>query len=657
MKNIFIALIFTVLLSANSFSQDLEYMDYNWEESPEFNEVSNDTTFPVVVLKLFQSNEYSFDESGNNFFNYYLYHKKVKLLTHTGVEMYNKIYIPFDDEDNFLMIKARAINKDGKIIEMNKQDIKEGVDSETEQTYRFFAMDGVEVGSEVEYLYLRKKAPSLTGMIYGVQKEYPIRDFKADIISPQFLEFKAKSYNNLPEFKVDTIIENKLRWYCELDSIEGIKEQEQTAFDANLMYYAFKLYKNHSTGKKDLYSYGNISKALYESVYVIPDKKDNAAIKKIIKAIDIDKTNTESTIRSVENYIKTNYIFKEFSLAELEEPKSIIKSKVYNEIGAIRLFAGIFKKLGIKHELVLTCDRFDYRFDKDFELYTFLQEYLIYFPEIDMYMSPTNIFGRLGFPWFSYFNNYGLFIKEISMGDFNTGLGKVKFIETIDYKKSQDIIDISVKIPNDFTDTEYHLDRQMTGYNAYNYQPYYDFIKEEKDIKEFNEDIVRYIDKEGKIKSIEIENEGANNFGQKPFICKADVNAEGFFEKAGDKYLFKVGELIGPQMEMYEEENRTMNLEFYYNREYIRTIKFNIPEGYTMKNHEELELSEAYMLDNDTSMAFVSKVDVKDKEVTIYINEYYKEISYPVEVYNDYRRVMNAAANFNKKVIIFTKNE
>ncbi len=61
-------------------------------------------------------------------------------------------------------------------------------------------------------------------------------------------------------------------------------------------------------------------------------------------------------------------------------------------------------------------------------------------------------------------------------------------------------------------------------------------------------------------------------------------------EKAGPRILFKVGELIGPQIEMYRDDERTAEVENDFNRMYDRTIKIRLPKGYQVKNLGRFEI-------------------------------------------------------------------
>ncbi|MEI7596323.1 MAG: DUF3857 domain-containing protein [Bacteroidota bacterium] len=657
MKKLTFLFTFAAILIAstlNAQTTERRYLNYNWEENPKLTNTDLDTSNNSIVIFSKNYNEYVYENSV--LCEYKTTHKRVKLITHVGIESNNKVYIPLLEDDKAITEKARVIKNDGTIRELKKDEIKEGYEQESGTKFHYFAFEGIEIGCEIEYLYCIKRDPSLNGSIVTIQLGIPILHSEIKYITPGNLGFKFKSYNGCPDAVYDTTEKENNVWVINKDSIPRLKDEDGAALEANKMKYAFKLNSNSANGKKDIYAYGPVASDLYDGIYNKNESKDTKAINSLIKEMKLDANNEEAKIRLVENYLKTNFIYYESSEPDKSILLKVIANKAYNDFGAAMLFANVFKALDIEHELVLTSDRFETKFDKEFECYTYLSKYLIYFPKIKKYLSPADNFTRLGFPNTENINNYGLFIKTVSMGDYNTGLGKIKFIQGAKYDESLDILKINVDIPQDFTDTKLQITREMTGYQAANYQPFFDFIKEADKLKEFSESIIKYIDKEGTIENLTFENNKGNFLGQKPLIAKANIKSDYFFEKAGSKYLFKAGLLIGPQQELYKKEERKLPLEFPYSHGYIRNIAFNIPDGYKISNLDQLKINEVFVKDGkDTTMSFNSNYVVENNKVTISITEYYNEYGYPVSEFEEYRRVANASANFNKVVLVFEK--
>ena len=127
-----------------------------------------------------------------------------------------------------------------------------------------------------------------------------------------------------------------------------------------------------------------------------------------------------------------------------------------------------------------------------------------------------------------------------------------------------------------------------------NLHPFMNLIQPNRINEVIDQYFVQNSDKNAKVLKREFINEDPSLFGVKPFVVKFDISSEYFVEKKGDKYLFKLGDLIGPQMEMQQEKKRILPLEAEFNRSYYRTIKINIPEGYQISNLEDIKIKNSY---------------------------------------------------------------
>jgi hypothetical protein len=59
-------------------------------------------------------------------------------------------------------------------------------------------------------------------------------------------------------------------------------------------------------------------------------------------------------------------------------------------------------------------------------------------------------------------------------------------------------------------------------------------------------------------------------------------------------------------------------------------------------------------INNKTEAAFISNYNKKDNEIVVENTEYYNIINYPLSCFEDYKAVINAAADFNKIVVILS---
>ncbi len=652
-------LLFTIpflFLTSVLFAQDdltPIVLDYDWQENPVYHVNENDTN-ELIAIKDKNIIEFFFINEGLS--EYRVKHRVLWLNSDQAIEDNNKIYLPYNSSSELITNKARVITKDGKVIELSEDKILTAKDEETGEVYKYFTFEGVEKGSFVEYLYTLKKYPSYKGKKMGFQTSNPRYNIEFDLYAPNNLIFAFKSYNGLPDIIEDTIIEDRRHWSFKVDSMPALASESQGAYHANKQFIIYKLDRNTYSNTTDISSYANVSEDAYAYIYANTSKAGQKKLKKFLKQIVINESwDDKKKIRAVEDYVKKTIFEIEGNNEKFSDVEFVIDNKFADEVGFMRVYTGLFKLLEIPTQLVLTSDRFNLKFDKDFEAYNFLQEYLIYFPKIKSFISPTDIGSRLDYPPTEFINNYGLFIKEVTLGDFTTGIGKIRFIEPNDYKKNFDEIIVDVKFDeDDFIKTELHIKRSSGGYYAMNIQPYLEIVDEELKT-ELIESELKYFDEDMEIVEIESKNISPKDFGIHPMIVEGTVKSEAFMEKAGNKYLFNVGGLIGPQMEMYNEKKRVLPYESQFTRNYHRVITFTIPEGYKIKNLEDLNIDKSKVEKGKTLYSFKSSYTVKGNLVTVTCDEFYNVIVVQPEDFEDYTEVMNGAADFNKINLIMVK--
>jgi hypothetical protein len=128
-------------------------------------------------------------------------------------------------------------------------------------------------------------------------------------------------------------------------------------------------------------------------------------------------------------------------------------------------------------------------------------------------------------------------------------------------------------------------------------------------------------------------------------------------EKAGLNYSFDVGKVIGPQAEMYEDKQRMTDIENDNNHGYIRTLRVVVPEGYVVTNINDVVMDVFVERNATRTMQFKSSYVQEGNTYVITVHEFYNEIRVPKADYELFRKVINAAADFNKKHLVFEKKK
>ena len=249
-------------------------------------------------------------------------------------------------------------------------------------------------------------------------------------------------------------------------------------------------------------------------------------------------------------------------------------------------------------------------------------------------------------------DNYGLFIKEVIVGDYKSAVGKIKYIAPVKVEETVDVMDVTINFNKEnLTENIVHFDRAFSGYYAMNIQPYMHLIQGEKK-EELVDNFIENITKELEITKRTLVNDNSELFGVKPLQFIVDFTTEAFVEKAGRKYLFKLGDLIGPQMQLYQEKKRVLPLEEQFHRSYFRTLTINIPEGYKITNLDDINIDNSYIEKDKELFSFKSFYKLEGNKLTITADEHYRENIVKVPIYEAYRTVINSAADFNKIVLL-----
>lgn len=652
MKNIALCAAFLAAFSYAEAKTGSIVADYDWNNAPVITALTEDELKESqLYVKDVQAIEYYVDEEIGFIFQNILVHKLVHLNDGDAVDNFNKISFPAASYTEFITRKARVIKKDGSVINLKDKDIIPH--TEGGYAYDYFALEGIEVGDEVEFLYSYKSWPSMNGRLVPLQDEHvPKRECTYTIIAPEELEFKVKSYNGFPELVRDSSYEDVIYLTATYHNMPKFKEEKYASTDANLAYIIFRLEKNNFRGE-EIDPYPDFAKSIANTFGEIDPAK--VKIKKLVKEAEIEEGQSdEEKLRLAENYIKDNYSSSSYS----SDVKEVIKKKEGSEYGMLKTYATLFRYLDIKYELVYTTDRSEFKFDPEFDCTIFLQEVLFYFPRLDMYMAPFSQTSRLGLPPMFNTANPGLFVKFIELNETFTGYSTVKMIEPLPADRTTDKLEVEVSF-EELPVSKVKVDRELTGYAANSEQVLYDYMNDE-DKKEIEEAFVKFIDEDMEISDIEVVNLGIGNVVVKPIRINATFTSEGFVSKAGDNYLISVGRLIGPQGEMYNEAERRLPVENYYNHTYKRTIVVHIPEGFEISDETSLEILSKNVSftpegAEESDIGFISTYKVEGNKIIIEIEEYYKTIHFDLERYQEFKDVINAAADFNKIQLLIKK--
>lgn len=623
---------------------------YEWQKDRQRVSLSaEERALSEIVLKHHVQYEYVFEN--NQFVMYMTTHLIVWVNNNEAIEKNNKIYIPMNNTIELVTLKARSINKEGKAVYFDINNLKEVKDEES-GNYRIFAVEGVELDSEVEYFYTKKMNPDSFDRVY-TQFDCPTKISSFKLISPSHLKFDFRSYGGYSEILQNAKNTEANEYYGAATNIPALKKEQFSYFDANRKRIEFKLAYNTARSKARLNTWEEAAKTFY-AVLSEKGKGDEKAVDKFVKNLgDNASLSLDERIKKIEKKIKTDIKIEPRQYGnELSQLESVVKNKVASGRGITKLFFLTFEKVGIKCYPVITCSRERKRFDPTFDTWNYLDDFLLYFPDAGKFMAPVSFEARYPLVPPEFTSQQGLFIEPFQVGSVNSALSSIDMIPATDYKLNNDDMDIAVTFSDDLSTNTVAHKRDFGGYNALQFMNYYELMTKEQR-SGMVEDITKQTAPDAVIKRWECT--PLTEPETYKFIMDVTFESTHFIEKAGNRVLFKVGELIGPQTELYRDDTRSNKVENEYNRGYERVIKVSIPEGYKIKNPDDLKINVVYTDGDKTPFLFHSDYKLEGQTLIISIDEFYKEIYAPVERYEDFRKVINAAADFNKITLVLEK--
>ena len=647
-----VALACTIVAKAQDYATSC--ITYKWNETPvNYQPDSADKASPMVYVLYKRINEYVDNEKTGQLDAYYGTHNMKYVNDDKSVEENNKLYIPTWETQNLVSIHTRAI-KNGKVVfEATEKDFIQV--EEDGSKYNMIAIKGLEKGMMVETVTIMRLVDyDLYGNEY-FQVGSPVKQAEFYLITPERLEFKCKAYNRFNAI-TDSVSNERHVYFGATKNILAFDEEEKYSLEnANKARVEYVFHKNTSTNKLNA-KWPELGRIFFDRMSYNYDKHQKD-LSKILAKIDLKSAKTElEKVFMIENYLKTT-ISVNNDVTDGETYAETVKKKVASPFRFNQIMAQTFRLAGVNVEYILTCKKDYKRFDPELDSWSYLRNVLFYSPATKQYIDPQEPLKRIGSIGNSFLNQHGLFIKLLTIGDVTTATASVKLIPGNEYQGSIDAetYDITFNSANDKINFNYN--RKMHGYAEQGIKGYY-YIMNDENKKTFIEGFVKGLAKDATIESIAVENYNPTVLDEvnKPLVINAKMVTDYYLEPVGNNILFKVGEVIGQQSEMYVEKPRVNPIDIEWAHQYNRVITITLPDGYQAKGLEKLNMDYQFKnSSNQPSYGFTSTYKLEGNKLTIYCNEYYNDLNYPMEAFANFKKVVNAAADFNKISILLEK--
>jgi hypothetical protein len=638
-----------------SYGQGPKIEREKWVEKPAIHQLTGAyAKESAVILSDIRRVEYIDNDKKDDVLEYYTLHKLVHINDDRGIEEFNKIYLGFGETTDIVDVKARTILPGGKIIELDKNNIKD-LKEENGNIYKIFAMDGLEKGCEIEYFYTFKKPTSYFGREV-VQGSVPVMATAFKLIAPDRLRFEIKPYNSTVT-ATDTVIDAKRIAKCSFKETTGADDEKYAFYDANLIRLEYKLSYNDATRKGErVFTWTELAKRIY-GMYTYYTDKENKQVAALITSNGWDKIDNETQkVIAIENYVKKHYSYNEdLSSDDGNKVETVLRNKIGGMIGIMRLYTAIFQNLGISRQIVLTGDRNKFVIDREFENWNNCDYPLFYFPAEKKFIAPTRADCR--YPWISpsWGETNGLFCKITTLGTYTSAMAEIKPVALEDYTKSFNNIESKIELSKDMDSLSVDSRLIFGGYAAVEYRDVFNYANDEQK-KDVFKNLAKNIASTDHILSSEVSNQGfENGTTNLPLIVHIKTKSGELIERAGNKLLVKIGMAIGPQVEMYQEKPRQEAINLEYGHVEERKIDFVIPDGYTINNLNDIKINQVYTDNGELTMGFVSGYEIKGNVLSIHIMEEYRKTFYPITQFDQFRKIINASSDFNKVVLVLEK--
>jgi len=624
------------------------YLNLDWDTNDSIYKKQSEHDF----LGIFKNHYIEFIKSNfsNDIFIYETYHIKnqIKKLDSENVifPVPNQNYLNLVD-----VVEAKAkIVKPDTTIYYNSEELKKflKVDkSEFIDDYNYYVITNIEENDIVEFIYSIKKNYDFYGEKI-IQESYPITSSKFILINNNLIS-NIKIYNSNNSYAKDTLINEKKAKYIDFKDIGATNNEQYSTYIANRLKVSYQCY-NENEEKNFNKRYWNAVIQYSKELFFPKAENQKAAnlLEEIKKNNIIIPEDDISLANALDNYVKNNFVITEDE-PQIDNIDSILTNKKSSNFNIIRVYTQLLKQANINYEIAISCNRFNMKFDPDFFNHRQLGEIIIYFPNSEKYLSPNRTEYRVSEAPYEFIGNYGVFIDKNLEYYFSE-------ITPPSKNYSQIIKNIKVKIPKNLNKSKIDESRSYSGYWGLINRGYV-FLSENEE----TDFLIDYFTINGledkKIKNYKIQNfDFIFNSNNTPLKINSSITTSNLIEKKDELIYIKIGKVIGTQSNLFKEEKRTNPIEINFANEYIYNIEVNIPTGYSIYDFSDLVKNIKYIsVDGKIAARFNSNVKIVDTKMIIEISEFYDDLKYEKSRYNEFRDVINTAAEFYNSNLVLTK--
>ncbi|MCU0448557.1 MAG: DUF3857 domain-containing protein [Bernardetiaceae bacterium] len=634
-----------------------EHERYNWQQRHYCLPAQGPELYHAAfILKDKRAVEYIYD-GNENLKIYETVHKIVRVNTAEAVQQYSKVYLPMSGVTEVIMLKARFVGANGRVVELSEEEIKDLENPQNAGAFKIFAVSGAERGGEIEYLYtVAREAQYFGREIF--QSENEAHNVEFEIISPNNLLFEAKSYNGFPELRLwENRYPGKNSLLVRASHLPALAREPLSFHSPNLMRVDYKLAYDHIEGSNRLHTWNHAAEAVMNNIYLqeLADSELtqlNETLKYIFKGV---AANNDARITAIERYLKQNIRLDADTYKHHDQVLDVLNTRYAGKTDLVRLYALMFMFADVEHEVVLTTDRTQTRFDGDFESWYALSNYLFYFPQSGRYLAPHDLSYTYGPAPYQYTHNPGLFISLYQQGSETQLASEVREILPPSATHNLDKTLLAVDLGRNLEQPEAKMVRQFTGYHAVPLRYANQLINGNERTEVFADLITRQIPG-AQVRDFAIRDSRAQT-DEETVELRASLTLPLLIEKAKDRLLLRPGHLLGENLALPAVANRARanRLEQEFGHETHQVLEFTLPSGYTVANLEALAQHRSVEVGGKTLAAFTVKADLVGDKLQVKISEVYHQAVYDKELVPQFAALAEAKLQFARTALVLKK--
>ncbi len=635
--------LWTLIVFNTTFAQ--ERLNIAWHDSPREMDVDDEEWSPYGAVFLYNYVKSDHGKVGVQKVHTKFVHRRVRLFNEEALDAFNTLKIPYTDKYKVSNIKARSIHKDGTVTDVRKNTIEEAMEEGVR--FKLIAFENLDIGDDIEYSYEWNFPDSEYEEVQLFTGLSALSSY-FEVALDENMDIDLQAYNGVDVF-VDTTA-NRPILYAE---VKNLKEDDEEQFSFPTSYSPRLEYKVTYPGDKDFqrtrswddYNPMKINDILKSTLV---DK----GVKKLLRDIPLGSSE-QKNIFETENYLKKTYNIGPTEPDQIRSVRTLRTTQEWSENEFSAVLAALLYIQDIDFQIGFTTDRSEKVFDPTFVNSDNMEYMFFYFPKYKKYLMPTAVASRYSYIPSLLRGNQAILYSLNPKQNFN-----VHKIPALGSDQNYHNHDVKVMIDTKEEHVIVNSKQSMTGDTKANTLPYLILLNEEtKD--EFVASMVKFDESEDEMEKVMLRNNNWQSlYNNQPLIIETQVESEALMQKvADDEFLINVGAVIGRQAELPQRgHERLYDIDMATPHALMRKIAVKIPEGFKAVNMEDLEIDKSLVVDGQKLCYFKSSAKLEGNNIIIDIEESYEKDHMDKKYYEEFRDVINAAAEFNKLDILITKN-